>query len=70
MTNDEHAAALTAALALIGTERAPCPTCGRPQGAVIYGRHPHTANSAAKACGIDPQVVYRELTRRKKEAAA
>ncbi len=59
--------ALARALAMIGKPKEPCPTCGRPPGKVIYGNTPHGAYSAAKACGLDPQVVHRAA---KKQRAA
>lgn len=69
MNRAETAAALERALALVGQEKAPCAACGRPPGPVAYGKHAHSAYSAARACGIDPQLVYRAIKRKAKAAA-
>ena len=61
MTRAERAAALARALAMIGTEKDRCPACHRPPGQVIHGHQPHSPYSAARACGIEPQSVYRAL---------
>ena len=63
-----QSAALARALALVGQPRDVCPTCGgdvrAPMGGSYLGTH--TPNSAALACGIDPQSLYRQLKRMKK----
>lgn len=70
MNREERAAALERALELVGKEKEPCATCGRPQGPVVYGHHAHSAYSAAKAVGIDPQHVYRAIRRRSQAPAS
>ena len=63
--------AVARALALIGQPRNEnCPRCGAAsvhQTAILA---PHTALSAALACNIDPQRLYRALRMRKKAEAA
>ena len=50
-----QSAATDTALAMIGRPRA-------------RGESPHTAYSAAKACGISLSTIYRALARRRKAA--
>lgn len=63
MNRADTAAALTRALALIGTQRDVCPTCGH-SGGMTYGGTVHTVRSAALAVGLDPQVVYRAVKKK------
>lgn len=64
MNRADTAAAVARALALIGTPRTLCPTCGTPTDAKVYGGDVHTVRSAAMAVGLDPQVVYRAVKQR------
>ena len=59
---------IAAALALIGKKRPVCPICQRPLVAASYVDATHTPRSAAIACGLDPQLVYRAWRKMKAQA--